>query len=65
MKRLSLIAAVFAATFALAGCEDEGPMERLGENADETVEDIKEAGEDTKDAIVEACEDVTNKDCNE
>ena len=34
---------------ALAGCDDEGPMEKAGKAADEAVQDTKRAVEDATD----------------
>ncbi len=48
--------------FVLLACEKQGPMERIGEEVDEAVEDIKAGGETTAnkvdDAIDEARKDV-------
>lgn len=37
--------------FALAGCEEKGPAERLGENIDDGVEAARESVEDAADAV--------------
>ncbi len=48
--------------FMLQACEKQGPLERVGEEMDEAVEDIRAGGETTgnkiDDAIDEAREDV-------
>lgn len=49
MRRF-LIMLLFGLSFGVfAGCEQEGPMERAGEEADQAVEDVGEAVEDTTD----------------
>lgn len=45
----------FLTLFALAACQDQGPMEEAGENIDEGIEEagqaIEEAGHDIEDAF--------------
>lgn len=41
----------------VAACEDEGPMEEAGENADETMEDAGEAVEDMGESMEDTAED--------
>ena len=36
---------LLASVWALAGCEDEGPLERAGEEIDEAAEDVANGGE--------------------
>lgn len=50
---LSLLPALIPLAFAgfLAACDDEGPMERAGEQADRAVEDVGDAVKDTGRAI--------------
>lgn len=45
---LILLAASF---LALAGCEEQGPAERLGENIDDGAEEARDFAEDTADSI--------------
>lgn len=48
MKHLAILLA-FLGAFGLAGltgCEDDGPMEEMGESMDEAAEDTGEAMED-------------------
>ena len=49
--RKPVIAAVIAFAFALplAGCKDEGPMEKAGKKMDEAAEEMEEAVEDMDD----------------
>lgn len=47
---LAMMAGVFMFTgLAIAGCDDEGPMEKAGKAADEAVQDTKRAVEDATD----------------
>ena len=39
------------ASFSLAGCEEEGPAERLGRNIDEGAEEARDAVEDSVEAL--------------
>jgi len=61
-------AILFASLFMLLGCEDQGPMERAGEELDEAAEDIRAGGEtlpnrldDAADQVREAGEDVADE----
>ncbi|HIK75836.1 MAG TPA: hypothetical protein EYG00_14215 [Alcanivorax sp.] len=52
-----LLVVVFGGLLGLAGCDQQGPMEKAGENVDEAVEDVtedqgpmEEAGEEMGDA---------------
>jgi hypothetical protein len=49
------------AVISMAGCESEGPMERVGEKIDEAVEDTGEALEDAGEAVEDAVEKVEDK----
>lgn len=44
-----MIALLLAGTGALAGCQEEGPMEEAGENMDDAVEETGDAVEDATD----------------
>ena len=75
MKLLKKFVILFglAIFFALAtGCEEQGPMEKAGEQIDETIEkagekieeggeEIQEAVEDARDEIEESTEKMQNK----
>jgi len=62
MNKTTLFALILSSCFALAACEQQGPMEKAGESIDE-------AAEDAGNAIEDACEDVKesagaeDKDC--
>jgi predicted small lipoprotein YifL len=47
-------AVLFMLMFGLTACEREGPMERVGEKADEAVEETKENMEEAKESTEEA-----------
>ncbi len=49
MSRLFLLPLVFAGGLLVAGCEEQGPLEDLGESADEAVNDAGRAVEDATD----------------
>ncbi len=55
VKRSALLLAVPLALFALAGCREKGPAEKVGEAideaAEETGESLEEAAEDVEDAL--------------
>ena len=51
MRTLLIISSLLFTTMALAGCENDGPVEEAGEAVDEAAQDIGNAVED-------ACEDV-------
>ena len=44
-----VLALAAAPALALTGCEEQGPLEKAGEAADEAVNDTKRAIEDAKD----------------
>lgn len=48
-KSISATLFVSALTIALAGCEDEGPMEKAGESVDETAEEAGDSMEEATD----------------
>lgn len=41
----------FLTLFALAACEDQGPMEEAGENIDQGVEEAGDAAEEAADNV--------------
>jgi hypothetical protein len=63
-----LTALMLAAAF-VAGCDRDGPVEEAGEAIDDTVEEVREGGENVGNAIEDACEEVKegvdadDKDC--
>ncbi len=44
--------------FLLLACEQQGPLEQIGEEIDEAAEDIKAGGETTGNKIDDAFDDV-------
>lgn len=46
-----LIAALMAASFALTGCDNDGPMEEAGEEIDEAAENVEDSVEDAADDV--------------
>ena len=65
MNRLSkvTIAALFAGLplMGLVGCENEGPFERAGEDADEVFDDAEDNMDDLGDDIEDAADDVEDE----
>lgn len=61
MKILKMTILVFAASLLLGACENQGPLEEAGENADEAIEQASENVEDAVDeasnSIEDACEE--------
>lgn len=55
MKHI-FVMALFLSSFALTACNNEGPAERMGREIDEAVTDAGNAIED-------ACEDATGRNC--
>lgn len=54
MKWLAMIAMVFA----LQACEEQGPLEKAGEEVDEAVQDIGEGGKSAGHQVDDAIDDV-------
>jgi hypothetical protein len=48
----------FALLLVLLGCEKQGPLERVGEEIDEAVEDVRAGGETTGNAVDDAVDEV-------
>ncbi|WP_168058317.1 hypothetical protein [Candidatus Manganitrophus noduliformans] len=48
-KKMFLTLAMLSILGSLVACEQEGPMERAGENVDEAAEETKEKVEDATD----------------
>lgn len=49
LLRNAFFVLALAVTPALSGCEEQGPLEKAGEAADEAVQDTKRAIEDATD----------------
>lgn len=60
MKNNLLVASAMAATLMLAGCEQEGPMERAGEDLDNAMEDVADSLEPNKGPAEKAGEALDN-----
>jgi len=65
LKNLRTGLVPFALLLVLAGCEKQGPLERVGEEIDEGIEDVRAGGEtvgnkvdDAVDEVVDAADDV-------
>jgi hypothetical protein len=50
----------FALLLMLVGCEKQGPLERVGEEVDEAVEDLGAGGETTGNKIDDAIDEVVD-----
>ena len=65
MIRATMLATTLFTAMLLAGCEREGPMERVGEQIDESVaeagEKVDEATEDAGEKLKEAGERIRDK----
>ena len=64
MTTLAKLLTTLCLTFAfctLVACEQEGPFERAGEEADEAVEDAGEAVEEAADDLEDAADDLDDK----
>lgn len=48
--------------FTLAACSDDGPLEKAGERADETIEDVQNKIEDSCENVKEQM-DAKDQDC--
>ena len=57
MKPLKIIGAT-ALLFGLWACENQGPAERVGEEVDEAIEDVRNGGETVGNRIDDAADDV-------
>ena len=47
-----------AAAFGIAGCAEEGPFERAGEEVDDAVDEAGDAAEDVRDEVEDAVDEV-------
>jgi predicted small lipoprotein YifL len=50
----------FALLLALVGCEKQGPLERIGEEVDESIEDVRAGGETVGNKIDDAVDEVAD-----
>ena len=57
MKPLKILSAT-ALALGLWACESQGPAERVGEEIDEAVEDVRNGGETVGNRIDDAADDV-------
>lgn len=62
MLKKILLALMLVSAFSIAGCEQEGPAERAGENIDEAAEEVEEAAEDACEEVKEGV-DAEDDDC--
>jgi hypothetical protein len=58
MSSVNKLLAAGVLTLGLCACEPEGPLERFGEEVDESVEDVREGGETLGNRIDDAADDV-------
>jgi hypothetical protein len=57
-KSLQNILVPLAFLFVLAACEKQGPLERVGEEVDEAVEDVRNGGETAGNKVDDAADEV-------
>jgi hypothetical protein len=57
LRMLVLVTGFVIGVAALSGCENEGPLERAGENVDDAVDDAGDAVEDAGEEIEDAVDD--------
>jgi hypothetical protein len=50
----------FALLLMLVGCEKQGPLQRVGEEIDEAVEDVQAGGETTANKVDDAIDEVVD-----
>ena len=55
---MKLLAALLVTLPLFAACEREGPLERVGEEVDEAIEDAKNGGETLGNKVDDAIDDV-------
>ena len=55
---MKLLAALLVTLPLFAACEREGPLERVGEEVDEAIEDAKNGGETLANKVDDAVDDV-------
>ncbi len=60
MQKNTTLLALLAGTlaFAVAGCDDKGPVEQAGEEIDEAVDTVRSGGESTASKIDDAVDEI-------
>lgn len=59
MSTYTLIPALIASAFLLAGCDtDDGAAEKAGRTVDEAGQELKKAADDVGNAVEDACEEI-------
>lgn len=69
MRKLLLIAMTSLTMAVATGCEEDGPMEELGESMDSAVEDVRDTGsemgnemehavDEMREGVEDACEEL-------
>lgn len=53
-----LLTILIVGSFAIAGCDRDGPAEEAGESVDEAAERLKENVDEAGNKVEDACEDV-------
>lgn len=59
MKTNSIVL-ILGALFIM-GCEEQGPLERAGEEADEAIEDVRSGGETLGNQLDDAADDIRDE----
>jgi hypothetical protein len=54
----TFVGIVLAGLFALGGCENEGPVERFGEEVDEAVDTVREGEESVATKVDDAVDEL-------
>lgn len=55
---MKAVSAVLIGLFVIAGCEQDGPLERAGEEIDEAAEDIQVDGQELGNRVDDAIDDL-------
>ena len=55
-----MAACIASALLGLAACEKKGPVEQVGEEIDEAVEDVRNGGETTSNKLDDAVDELRN-----
>jgi hypothetical protein len=50
-------------TLGLTACQEDGPVEKMGEGIDNAAEEVGDAATDVGNAIEDVCEDATDDNC--
>jgi hypothetical protein len=56
--RSQFLAVMLIAGFGLAGCEQDGPAENLGERVDDAIDEAGDRAEDVRDELEDAADEV-------